>query len=147
MNNYFLCPVSDKMINERVARMNAAFTVLLLIIYALTNSTIPLVFLVIDFMLRSTALSVYSPISYSSKGLVRYLSFNENLINAGPKIFAARLGLILGSMIVLSIILNISYITYSLAGILGLFSFLEAAFGFCVACRIYPLIYKWLYRS
>ena len=147
MNNYFLCPVSDKMINERVARMNAAFTLLLLIIYALTNSTIPLVFLVIDFMLRSTALSVYSPISYSSKGLVRYLSFNENLINAGPKIFAARLGLILGSMIVLSIILNISYITYSLAGILGLFSFLEAAFGFCVACRIYPLIYKWLYRS
>jgi hypothetical protein len=34
----------------------------------------------------------------------------------------------------------------TLAGLLGLFSFLEAAFGFCVACEIYPFVYRLLYK-
>ena len=32
-----------------------------------------------------------------------------------------------------------------IAGTLGLFSFLEAAFGLCVACEIYPLVYRLVY--
>lgn len=141
-----LCPVSDKRINERVARINGAFTVFLLVAFGLTQSIIPVIFLAIDFFLRSSVYSKYSLIGISSKNIVRYLDLNENLINAGPKIFAARIGLLLCSLIILSYSFHAYLPALALAGILGLFSFLEAAFGVCVACEIYPLVYRLLYK-
>ena len=100
MKSYALCPVSDKMINERVARLNGVFTLVLLIVYALTQNIIPVVFLAVDFLLRSSDYSKYSLVGISSKGIVRYFGFSENIINAGPKIFAARLGLLFSTLIV-----------------------------------------------
>ncbi|MBP6661907.1 MAG: DUF4395 family protein, partial [Paludibacter sp.] len=35
----------------------------------------------------------------------------------------------------------------ALTAIFGICAFLESAFGFCIACEIYPLIYKFTYRS
>lgn len=146
MKTNALCPISDKKIKESVARFNASFTVLLLIIFVITQSILPLLFLFIDFLLRSTEYSKYSLIGFFSKSIVKYLSLNHNLINAGPKIFAARIGSILSSLIILTFFLGFYLPAFALAGILGLFSFLEAAFGLCVACEIYPLIYKFLYK-
>ncbi len=146
MKTYVICPISDKLINERVARFNAAFSVLLIVVFGLTQSVIPMAFLLIDFLMRSTDLSHYSLIGLSSKGIIKYFSINEYLINAGPKIFAARMGLVMSSIIILAVFLDVSMLAYVLAGILGLFSFLEAAFGICVACKIYPGLYSWLYR-
>lgn len=51
------------MINERVARINGAFTVFLLLVSGLTSSIIPVVFLAIDFFLRSSDLSGYRQFS------------------------------------------------------------------------------------
>lgn len=146
MKSYALCPVSDKKINERVARINGIFTVLLLIVSGLTLSILPVVFLAIDFFLRASEYSKYSLIGISSKGIARYFGLNENIINAGPKIFAARLGFILSSCIIIFFVFNAYLPAISLAGVLGLFSFLEAVFGLCVACEIYPFVYKMLYK-
>jgi hypothetical protein len=147
MKSYALCPVSDKKINERVARFNGAFTVALLLVFTLTGNIIPVVFLVVDFLLRATEYSKYSLIGISSKGIVRYLSLNQNFINAGPKIFAARIGFVLSSLIVIAFAFDAHGLALGLAGILGTFSFLESAFGLCVACEIYPFVYKYLYRE
>jgi hypothetical protein len=147
MKTYVICPISDKLINERVARFNAAFSVVLIVVFGLTQSIIPIAFLLIDFLMRSTQLSNYSLIGLSSKGIVKYFSINEYLINAGPKIFAARLGLVMSSIIIIAVFLDVRMLAYILASILGLFSFLEAAFSICVACKIYPVLYNWLYRQ
>lgn len=147
MKTYVICPISDKLINERVARFNAAFSVVLIVVFGLTQSIIPIAFLLIDFLMRSTQLSNYSLIGLSSKGIVKYFSINEYLINAGPKIFAARLGLVMSSIIIIAVFLDVRMLAYILASILGLFSFLEAAFGICVACKIYPVLHNWLYRQ
>lgn len=144
--SYALCPVSDKKINETVARINGVFTVLLLFASGLTLSIIPVVFLATDFFLRSSNFSKFSLIGISSRGVVRYFGFNEALINAGPKIFAARLGFIFCSLIIISFVLKAYLPAFAFAGVLGLFSFLEATFGLCVACEIYPLIYRFLYK-
>lgn len=146
MKSYALCPVSDKMINERVARINGVFTLALLIVYGVTQNIIPVVFLTIDFLLRASDYSKYSLVGISSKGIVRYFGFNENIINAGPKIFAARLGFVFSTLIILSSLFGAYLPALVLAGILGLFSFLEAAFGICVACEIYPYAYRFLYK-
>jgi hypothetical protein len=144
--SYGLCPVSDKRINERVARINGAFTVLLLVVFGLTQNIIPVVFLALDFFMRASDYSKYSLIAISSKRIVRYLDLDDNLINAGPKIFAARIGLVMSSLIIVAFAFNASVSVLVLAGILGLFSFLEAAFGFCVACEIYPFVFRLLYK-
>lgn len=146
MKSYALCPVSGKRVNERVARINGAFTVLLLIIFGLTQQIFPIVFLALDFLLRATDYSKYSLIGISSKGIVRYLALNENFINAGPKIFAARIGLVFCSLIIIAFAFNAYLPALVLSGMLGLFSFLEAAFGLCVACEIYPFVYRLLYK-
>jgi hypothetical protein len=147
VKSYALCPVSDKKINESVARINGIFTMSLLIVAGLTLSIIPVAFLVIDFLLRASDFSKYSPVGISSKGIVRFLGLNENIINAGPKIFAARLGFIFSSLTIISVFLNAYIPALVLAGVLGLFSFLEGAFGLCVACEIYPYVYRLLYRG
>jgi hypothetical protein len=147
MKIYAICPVSDKKVNEKAARINGAFTVLLLIVAGLTQSVIPLIFLTIDFIFRATDYSKYSLIGITSSGLVRYFGLNENIINAGPKLFAARVGIVFCSLAIFSIVLNSFGVAIVLAGMLGLFSFLEAAFGICVACEIYPFVYRLLYRA
>lgn len=147
MKTYAICPISDKRINERVARTNAVFTVLLLFGYAITTNLFLMLFLVADFLFRSTSYSKYSLVGISSRNIVKYLSLDAHFINAGPKIFAARIGFIFSTSIVLAMTIGVPEIAYSLAAILCLFSFLEAAFGFCVAYEIYPFVYKIFYRE
>ena len=145
MKIYALCPISEKKVNERVARVNATFTVLLITGFLFTQNIIFVAFLAIDFYLRTADLAKYSLVSISSKNIIKYLQVKELLINAGPKLFAARIGLVLSSLIIFSYILNAKILAFVIAGILGLFSFLEAAFGLCVACEIYPFVYRLLY--
>ena len=147
MKSYAFCPISDKQINERVARLNAAFTLLILIVFGITQNIFPIAFLMVDFLLRAIPYSKLSLIGISSRNIVRYLSVGENLINAGPKIFAARIGLLMSALIIITYILTFYVVSWVLAGILILFSFLEALFGICVACEIYPFIYRLLYKQ
>jgi hypothetical protein len=146
MRSIALCPISNHKINEKVARINAGFTVLLLILFFTTQSIIPIIFLAIDFLFRSIELSRYSIIGITSKSFVSFLSVQGSLINAGPKVFAARIGLVFSSLIIISYFINASISMYFLTATLGLFSFLEFSFGLCVACEIYPFIYRILYK-
>jgi hypothetical protein len=62
------------------------------------------------------------------------------MINAGPKIFAARVGLILsllGSILLFSVSFEAALVVFS---ILGFFSFMEFALNYCVACKLYPYV-------
>lgn len=147
MKTYAFCPISDRKINERVARVNAAFTVLFLIVFAYTGSFWFMAFMVIDFLLRGTSFAQYSLVGITSKQIVKLLPLEVQLINAGPKIFAARIGLILSSVVLVATVFGLNTLALSVAGVLSLFSFLEAAFGFCVACQIYPFVYNFLYKK
>jgi len=97
--------------------------------------------------MRSGNLSKFSPIGFSSRNIIKILPLEELLINAGPKIFAARIGLIISSAILVASLVGYNFLSLSLAAILGLFSFLEAAFGLCVACEIYPYVYRLFYKE
>lgn len=147
MKTYAICPISNKKINETVARLNGFFTVLFLLTFAFTGNILVISFLVIDFLLRSTDLSKYSIFAILSKSIARNLALKENFINAGPKIFAARIGLVFSISILFSALLGFSTAAYVFTAVFGLCAFLEAAFGLCVACEIYPLVYKLTYQS
>jgi hypothetical protein len=146
MKTYAICPISNNQINERVARINAAFTVLLLLLFGSAGQWFIPAFLAADFFMRSGNLSRFSPVGYSSRNIVKLLSLEELLINAGPKIFAARIGFIFSLLILFASLAELNTIAFGFAIVLGLFSFLEAAFGICVACKIYPFLHRFLYK-
>lgn len=147
MRKYAFCPVSSKMVNERVARLNATFTVLIIVLFIFTSNIYLIWVLAADFLIRGIDFPQYSPLAIISKGVVRTLSIRPQNINAGPKLFAARIGLLLSVMILILSIAGINAPAILIATVLGLFSFLEAAFGFCVACKIYPFVYQFFYNE
>jgi len=147
MKTSAFCPISDKRINEHVARLNGAFTVLFLAAFVLTGNVLPIAFLFADFALRSGSFSRFSPLAYLSRNIVKYLSLKPLLINAGPKIFAARIGLVFNIAIIFSFLAGLNNLAFILAGIFATFAFLESAFGICVACLIYPFVYKLTFHS
>ncbi|MDD2284874.1 MAG: DUF4395 domain-containing protein [Paludibacter sp.] len=128
--------------DEHVARLNGFFTVILLMIFLLTSSIIPVLFLVTDFFVRSIEKPQYSPLAIISKLILTKLKVNPQLINAGPKIFAARIGLLFSALISLAVLFGLNTTAVVLTLIFGICALLEAAVGFCVACKIYPFVYR-----
>jgi len=147
MNSNAICPISTNKIDEHIARLNATFTVLLVTAFILTNNILIATFLLVDFTLRGTENSKYSILSIVSKLIVNSLGLKKKPVNSGPKVFAARIGIVFSFLVVLFSILNIQVAALAFASIFGVCAFLESAFGFCVACRIYPFVYKFTYRA
>lgn len=137
-----VCPITDTRINERVARLNALITVLLVISFIFLDFWIGMILLLVDFGIRGFIDSKYSPICQMNKWLAKQLKLAPKMINAGPKIFAAQVGLVLSTFVIFAYIFDCGTICIAVAAMLALFSFLESAFGYCVACKLYPLFRK-----
>ena len=97
-----------------------------------------------DFALRSLILPRLSPFAFVSRRLiVPVFHLKGRAISYPPKRFAALVGLSLsglGFVFGLTGLIIPFYICFS---VLGLFSFLEAAFDFCAGCKIYVLLMHW----
>lgn len=96
--------------------------------------------LALDFILRGFLLPEYSPLVKLAKGLVISLKLEQQLVDSGPKIFAARIGVLFTiSGTVLYLLGNITGATI-VAGILLVCAGLEAFFNFCLGCWMYSLL-------
>lgn len=135
-----ICPVSDKQINANLSRFNAGFTVLMSIGYILSSSWVFALIMAADFVLRNLCEGKLNPVIKLNNYLISVIQINNELINAGPKIFAARVGLALSVLVLGFSIAGFPVAAIFFAGILGLFSFLESVFHICVACILYPYI-------
>jgi hypothetical protein len=137
-----VCPINERQINENVTRLNALVTFIVMSIFMFTPFKWILFFLPLDFALRAWSGGRFSPVGRMNRYLVRSLNLGEILINEGPKVFAARIGLALSALALVSFVAGFNLAAYILGGILVFFSFLEAVFGFCVACKIYPIFFR-----
>lgn len=140
MNQF--CPISFNRIDEHVARVNAIFTVGLSVLYLYTGWKVLPLLLLVDFFTRGFFEGRYSILSISSKNIVKSMGWKPKMLNAGPKIFAAQVGSILTGLAVVGHYFALPYLSFYCVAMLGFFSFLEAAFAICVACKIYPFIRK-----
>ncbi|MGC9354013.1 MAG: DUF4395 domain-containing protein [Mariniphaga sp.] len=141
-----ICPVSNEMVNERLTRLNAFFTILLVTAGFVFNSAIFPLFLLADFFIRAFTSAKISPVSLLSSGLVRLLNLSKKPIDKAPKIFAARLGFIMTLVIATLFLLQLYSASMVVAGILVFFATLEFAFGICVGCIIYTYFVLPLYN-
>lgn len=141
-----ICPVSDKRIDENVARLVAAQTVVLLLVFAFTQHWLPIAILLYDFSVRSAQRPSFSLLALAASRFAKLTGAKPKLQNAGPKIFAARIGLLFSALIVVSILAGSIPTALVFAGIFGFCALLEAAFAFCVACKIYPFVHALIYK-
>jgi hypothetical protein len=137
-----MCPISLEQVNERAAQINAALTVLSLICFFFTSFKWIILVLAIDFFIRGFLNVAYSFYSAVSKTILRIFKAKPVMVNAGPKIFAAKIGFIFCCLIAVCYLLNFQKISLVIGSVFMFFAALEAIFRFCIACRIYPFIYK-----
>ena len=142
-----VCPISDQRVNEQVTRLNALFTILVTILAFVLNSKILFVFLMADFFIRAFTEMKFSPISYTSHSVRNALSLSLKMIDKAPKIFAARLGFLMSTIITILYILNLSAASLIVAGVLVFFATLEFVFGICVGCLIYTYLILPFYKK
>jgi hypothetical protein len=142
-----LCPVSDKKINSAVIRIHASINVLIIGAFLLFPNIYVAMFLFADFLVRVINFPKLSVVGIVAQWIAKRLRLKGNQENAGPKLFAARIGLMFTFLIAASLIGGNVFAAMVLAGVLAFFSLLEGALGICVACLMYPFVHRLLYPS
>lgn len=136
------CIISFTQINEKTARLNAFFITLAALAFIFTPAKWIIYPLGLDFVIRAFWKSAYSPVSVVSKSILALLDAKPVMINAGPKIFSAKIGFAFCLVIGLLNFSGIDTWAEITAGMLTFAAALEAFAGYCVGCKIYSLIHR-----
>jgi hypothetical protein len=120
-----MCPISFKQVNERAVQINAALAVFSIIFFFLTPYKWILLVLAIDFFIRGFLNPSYSFYSAISKAILRIFKIKPLMVNAGPKIFAAKIGFIFCCMIAIFYLFNFQKISLTLGSIFLFFAALR----------------------
>ena len=131
------CPISNERVNERVARLVGALVFAAALAYLWHASPLWLLILGVDF----TARSFYRPASPFAQ-LVKPLAERLGtplIVDAAPKIFAARIGLAMSLAALASHLAGLEGAARGVVAVMALCAFMEAAFGYCVGCRFHTL--------
>ena len=136
-----ICPISSKQVNERVVQINAAL-VIISILFLFASHKWVIGVLSIDFFIRGFLNPSYSFYNTISRTVLHLFKIKPLMVNAGPKIFAAKIGFIFCCMIAASYLFDIPKMHLIVCLIFIFCATLEAMFKFCFACKIYPFIYK-----
>lgn len=132
-----VCPISEQRVNEQVTRLNAMFAIGIVILAFVMNSVALFVFMMADFFIRAYTDLKFSPISFVSHSLSNALNLPVKMIDKAPKVFAARLGFLMTTVISALFVLNLSLASIIISGFLIFFASLEFVFAICVGCMIY----------
>jgi len=135
------CPISRKMINERVAQLVALqVTILSLSLFIFPFWYIS-AFLVLDFFLRGFC-GKTSLLKIIAMGLHNVLHLKGKKVNAGPKIFAMKIGFWVSLLITILFYFQFNTTANIVTGILILAAGAEAFFNFCLGCKVFPYWHK-----
>ncbi len=130
-----ICPVSTRTIDKHASRVSATLTAGLLVGYSVARLWPVLVVVVIDYAVR-VCTRYPSPLGLAGRAIARLARLSPKRTNAGPKIFAWRVGALMAaaSILVLPFSLPASIV---IAAALAAFNLLDGVGNFCVGCAIY----------
>lgn len=132
-----ICPVSPDRILEAQPRISALIVVLFLGLFLLTQLWIIPLFLVIDFFQRGFLKGKYSFVGAFSRYVSRNYFSDSQKIDKAPKVFAARLGFVFSSLVLMATIIGLGVVANILAALLVAFASIECFFNVCVGCYVY----------
>lgn len=148
------CPVSGTQRDNTIARLVALFTLVaattvraLVALDYLWPALILLTVLSVDFAIRAFHRPRFSPLATGGRAVASGLNLKSELVDAAPKIFAARIGLLFTLSAAILLAFGFTGAAMWIVVILSLCAFAEAAFSFCVACRIYQYLPQHVSRA
>ena len=142
-----VCPISDQRINEQLTRLNALFTIGIIVLAFVLNSVLFMIFLMADFFIRAFTEIKFSPISYVSHYLSHALNLPLKMIDKAPKIFAARMGFLMTALITGLFVSDFNMASVIVSGLLIFFATLEFLFAICAGCMIYAYLILPFYKK
>ncbi len=136
------CPIEYKTVDKNIIRINAMIIFSFLVFFILTYNPVFLILILGDFVIRVFFGLKYSPICFVIKRILRLSGVKPHKINAGPKTFAAKIGLLFAISSLIAYVAGWEYISIGIASVFLIATGLEAFFNFCLACQIYPYFKK-----
>lgn len=135
-----LCPVAGYKIDEKAARLVAGFVVLATVSAWIASQPVAgliLLFLATDFGVRAFSRPRWSPLGRLSSWFLRRIGVAPRWVDAGPKRFAARIGLGFAVALLGLSIFGAQGAYVAVSVVLGICALLESAVGFCLGCWVY----------
>lgn len=142
-----VCPISDQRVNEQVTRLNAMITIGIVVLAFVLNSVLLFIFLMADFFIRAFTEIKFSPINFASHYMSHTLNLPIRMIDKAPKVFAARLGFLMTTVIAGLFIFSFKIASIIVAAILIFFASLEFLLAICVGCLIYTYLVLPFYKK
>lgn len=136
------CPISLISVDSNIARINAFYVGVLIIVFLLTASTIFVYFLILDFTTRIFFYKEFSLLYMTSKKTKELFKLESIKVDGAPKKLAAIFGLTFLVAIALVNFFALSVVMYLLSTVLLVCIILEVAFSYCLGCVIYNLYKK-----
>ncbi|MCI5114180.1 MAG: DUF4395 domain-containing protein [Candidatus Electrothrix sp. AW2] len=136
-----MCPVSFKKVNEHAVRINAALAFFSILLFFLTPWQWIILLVGGDFFIRGFLNPQYSLFAQISKKILTLLHAKPVMVDAGPKIFAAKIGFFFCCLLTAAWLFTLERTALIAGAMFMMCAALEAVFKFCVACQIYPFIY------
>jgi len=135
-----ICPVSPERVDENRVRATALGVVITMGAYFVTGNALFPAMLVVDFFVRAFTKLSYSPLSYLAHLFVKLAGTKPVLIDKAPKMFAARIGMVLTVITTLGSLMHWPLLAYISGSVLVLFAFLECGLNFCMGCWLYTYV-------
>lgn len=133
------CPISRTQIDGNVARLNGFISLIFIALGSYNN--LFWILLTIDFTLRSFVIR-YSPIANFSKLILNNLKITAKPIDAAPKFFAAKIGLMMSIILIVISLLGYTNTAFYFSIFFSIPVFLETFLGFCLGCQMYSILMK-----
>jgi hypothetical protein len=134
------CPITGDQVDEGAGRIAAFFSLLVMALGAGFGWIWAVLALSVDFALRAAGQRRFSPLARLARLLRQLAGIKPRMVNAGPKRFAALIGVLFSVGVGSAQILHLRLLSLLVAGVLVGCAGLEAFFGYCVACRLYPYL-------
>jgi Domain of unknown function (DUF4395) len=136
------CPISDTQLNEKSIRIGAGLVLCLTVFAIIFHNIWIVILLAIDFFIRGFTRYPISPVSFISKFIVKVFPFKPSLVNAGPKIFAAKIGFLFCLTVSILYFKNLYLPGDIVAAVLCVCAGLESFLSVCLGCHFYTILLK-----
>jgi hypothetical protein len=134
------CPIAGYKIDELGARWVAGFVVLAALgalLLPVAAALLIRLFLALDFSARAFSKPRLSPLARLAGIVLAMTKSPPRLVDAGPKRFAARIGLAFSLAMLASSAFSASELTLWFSLVLAFCASLESFLGFCLGCWMY----------